>query len=186
MASDAASADKASAACGDASLLLDDAGLPVAPSELPHLLDASIEAASAPQESKDGVRIVDVKVHAPAHTLTQPPVTTDLEPTYVAASTFASLAPYPDTKPHHYDDLPGAWRIAVEPSSAGDPRWPWRASLARAALEATWNRANVLLPAKAGDAVVQLRIVLPADVHALRVTLLRDGIEHETREVPVP
>jgi D-alanyl-D-alanine carboxypeptidase len=166
--------------CGDASLQLDAAGLPLAPAEPPHLVDASIEAA------KDGVRVVDVKVHAPAHTLTQPPVTTDQEPTYLAASTFASLCPYADTKPHHYDDLPGAWRVAVEPSQAGEPRWPWRASLAKPALEATWNRANVLLPGKAGDAVVQLRIVLPAEVHALRVTLLRDGIEHDTREVPVP
>ncbi len=178
----AAEGDKAP--CTEGSLQLDGAGVPVAPAEPPHLVDASVEA-----PGKDGVRVVDVKVHAPAHTLTQPPVTTDQEPTYVAASTFASLSPYPETKPRRYEDLPGAWRVAVEPSGVGgksELRWPWRASLAKAALEATWNRANVLLPARAGDAVVQLRIELPAEIHAVRVTLLRDGLEHESREVPVP
>jgi hypothetical protein len=173
-------ADGEKAPCGDASLQLDGAGRAVAPAEAPQLVDASIEP------EKDGVLVVGVKVHSPAHTPTQPPVTTDQEPTYGATSTFAALSPYPETQPHRYDDLPGAWRVAIEPSPAADTRWPWRASLAKAGLELTWNRANVLLPAKAGDAVVQVRIALPADVHALRVTLLRDGAEHETREVPVP
>jgi zinc D-Ala-D-Ala carboxypeptidase len=173
-------ADGEKAPCSDASLQLDSAGRAVAPAEAPHLVDASIEPAQG------GVRIVDVKVHAPAHTLTQPPVTTPQEPTYDAAATFMALAPYAGTQPHHYDDLPGAWRIAIEPSLAAATRWPWRASLARADLEATWNRANLLLPARAGDAVVQVRIALPANVHAVRVTLLHDGAEHETREVAVP
>ena len=175
---DAESADKTP--CGDASLQLDASGRALAPAELPRLLDASAFPAN------NGVRVVEVKVHAPAHTLTQPPVTTDQEPTYDAGSTFAELAPYPGTKPHRYDDLPGAFRVAVEPSPAGETRWPFRASLAKASLEATWNRANVLLPAKPGDATVQLRLMLPDSVHAVRVTLLRDGVEHDTREIPLP
>ena len=169
------------APCGQASLQLDGAGRAVAPDEPPRLLDASLEP------GKDGVRVVDVRVHAPAHTPTQPPVTTDQEPTYGATDSFASLAPYPETKPHRYDNLPGAWRVAIEPSPPSDAvRWPWRSSLAKPALEATWNRANLLLPAKAGDLLVQVRLTLPEGVHALRVTLLRDGVEHDTRDVTVP
>lgn len=166
--------------CGDASLQLDDAGRAVAPEELPHLVDASVD------REKDGVRLVSVKVHVPAHTPTQPPITTDREPTYEATSSFTALSPYPDTQPHRYDDLPGAWRVAIEPSPRGQSPWPWRASLANADLETTWNRANLLLPSKPGEAVVRVRLTLPADVHAVRLTLLRDGQEHETRVVNVP
>ncbi len=70
------------------------------------------------------------------------------------------------------------------PAPAG-ARWPWRTSLAAAKLADTWNRANVILPAKSGDTTVPLRITLPAGVHTLKVTLLRDGVEHDTRDVDV-
>jgi D-alanyl-D-alanine carboxypeptidase len=166
--------------CGDASLLLDAAGRAVGPDEPPHLVDASVSTAS------NGVRVITVKVHAPAHTPTQPPVTTDQEPLLDASSSFTSLSPYPGTQPHRYDDLPGAWRVAIDTTSPEAPAlWPWRVSLARAELEATWNRANVLLPSQAGDVVVRIRVAL-LGVRKLRVTLLRDGQEHETREATVP
>ncbi len=65
-------------------------------------------------------------------------------------------------------------------------RWPWRASLARADLAATWNRANLVLPAKAGDSDVRMRIVPPPGTLRVRATLLHDGAEHGTRELAMP
>jgi D-alanyl-D-alanine carboxypeptidase len=166
--------------CGEASLQLDAAGHVAAPGDPPHLVDATVEPA------KDGVTVVDVKVRSPAHTPTQPPVTTNQEPTYDATSTYASLVPYPATQAHRYDDLPGAWRVAIEPSPPLASRWPWRASLARADLETTYNRANLVLPAKAGEQTVQVRASLPPGTHSVRVTLWKDATEHETREIAVP
>ena len=164
--------------CGDASLQLDESGRTLSPSEAPTLTGAAV----GPE--KDGVRVIEVQVHAPAHTPTQSPVTTAEEPCYGDGSTFEALVPYPDAEPHRYPDLPGAWRVAIEPVTAGEVRWPFRASLARSDLEATWNRANVVLPARTGDGVVRVRVALPASASAVRVTLLRDGVEHGTREVP--
>jgi hypothetical protein len=163
--------------CRDASLRLDENGRVVAPVEEPHVVEASAKAIEG------GAVIVDASVHAPAHAPTQTPVTTEEAPTYVEGASFESLVPYPDTKAHRYADLPGAWRVAVEPVPALPVRWPWRASLAKAELAATWNRANLMLPAKAGDAHVRVRIAVPPGVDKLRVTLLRDGQEHDTREI---
>ena len=166
------------APCGDASLRLDSAGRVQVPAEEPRLVDAGAKAAGAEV-------LVEVTVHAPAHTPTQTPVTEERGPTFVAGATFDALVPYPDTRPHAYPDLPGAWRVAVEPVPATEARWPWRASLARPELAVTWNRANLVLPAKAGDATVHVRLVAPSGTQKLRVTLLRDGQEHDTREVAV-
>jgi hypothetical protein len=107
-------------------------------------------------------------------------------PAYAEGSTFEALVPYADTRPHSYPDLRGAWRVAVEPVPQGSVGWPWRASLAKADLAVTWNRANLVLPAKSGEVHVQVRVAPPAGVRKLRVTLLRDGVEHEVREVDRP
>jgi hypothetical protein len=163
--------------CRAESLRLDGDGRIAAADEDPSLADARVRRAS------DHHVMVDLRVHASPHTPTQTPVTTEDGPTYVEGATFTSLAPFAGSKPHRYDDLPGAWRVAVEPVPPGAVRWPWRASLAKAKLSATWNRANVVLPAEPGDATVHLRIDLPSDARKLRVTLLRDGVEHGTREI---
>jgi hypothetical protein len=42
-----------------------------------------------------------------------------------------------------------------------------------------------VLPSQPGDAVVRLRVALPPTAEKLSVTLLRDGVEHGTREVAV-
>jgi len=164
--------------CKDDSLRLDADGRPKPPLEEPRIVDALFS------DRPEGI-VAEVKIHAPAHTLTQTPVTREEAPTYAPDATFESLVPYAGTQPHRYDDLPGAWRIAIEPVPASPTSaWPWRASLARSELAGTWNRANLLLPAKAGDATVRVRIALPRAVtDHLRVTLLRDGIEHDTREL---
>jgi zinc D-Ala-D-Ala carboxypeptidase len=171
------------APCGDSSLRLDASGRVAAPAEEPQLLDARASWA------KDGATLVEVTVRAPAHTPTQTPVTAADGPTYHERDSFAALVPYPETadaQPHDYDDLPRAWRVAVEPVPALPLRWPWRASLSEPELAATWNRANVVLPAKVGSTSVKLRVILPTGTRGLRVTLLRDGEPHGTREVAAP
>ncbi len=172
--------DDARAPCGKASLSIDPEGHVVSPAEAPHLLDA--RAVARP----DGSVLVEVTVQAPAHTPTQPPVLGRDGPTYVSGATFLALSPYPGTAPHRYPDLPGAWRLAVEAVAVPAAHWPWRASLAGAELQTPWNRANVLLPAKTGDTSIRMTIVVPSHVRDLRVTLLRDGIEHDTRDVALP
>ena len=166
--------------CGDGSLRLDPKGMVVAPADEPQLLDARASA------TRDGATIVEVTVRASAHTPTQTPITTAEGPTYREGDGFAALVPYADAQPHHYDDLPGAWRVAVEPVPLGPVRWPWRASLAKPELAVTWNRANVVLPARAGDSSVKVRVMVPHGAETLRVTLLHDGQEHDVRAVPLP
>ncbi|HEY4016252.1 MAG TPA: M15 family metallopeptidase [Polyangiaceae bacterium] len=171
------------APCGDASLRLDPTGRVVSPDEEPRLVEAH---ASAAPDAGDGAVVIDATIHAPPHTPTQTPITTADGPTYQDPAGFGALVAYPGGQPHAYVDLPGAWRIAVQPSPARGPRWPWRASLARSDLGATWNRANVVLPAKAGDAHVRLRVVVARETKALDVTLLRDGKEHSVIRVALP
>jgi D-alanyl-D-alanine carboxypeptidase len=165
--------------CGEQALRLDDTGkLRTAPEE-PRVVDAQITSAG------DAVT-VDVTVHVGPHTPTQTPVTTDDGPSYGADATYESLAPYPESKAHRYPDLPGAWRVAVEPVPEAPIAWPWRASLAKPELAEVWNRANLVLPARGGDVRVRVRAVPPAGTRKLRITVLRDGVEHETREVDRP
>jgi D-alanyl-D-alanine carboxypeptidase len=165
--------------CGEQALRLDENGKVRSSAEEPRLVDVQTTAAG------DGV-VVDVVVHVGSHTATQPPVTSDDGPAYDVGATFEALAPYPDSKPHSYPDLPGAWRVAVEPDPEASTAWPWRASLARPELGAVWNRANLVLPARAGDVKVRLRLAPPSGTRQLHVTLLRDGVEHETRTLARP
>ena len=83
----------------------------------------------------DGALVVEVKVNAPAHTLTQPPVLGANGATLNEETTFEKLVPYKKTAPHRYPDLPNSWRVAVEEiPGAPESKWPWRASLARATM----------------------------------------------------
>jgi D-alanyl-D-alanine carboxypeptidase len=166
--------------CGKASLWLDPAGRVIGPLDEPRLTDVRALAQA------DGVVEVEATVHAPAHTPTQPPVFGRTGAAYGRQANFLAFSPYAGTLPHRYPDLPGAWRLAVEAVPTPATRWPWRASLASSELESPWNRANVVLPAKAGEVGVRVPIVVPAEVRMLRVTLLRDGIEHDTRELALP
>jgi D-alanyl-D-alanine carboxypeptidase len=176
------------APCGDASLRLDATGRVWAPAEEPRVVSAGASAADATtaRTAGDAAVLVEVTVHAPAHTPTQTPVTTAEGPTYHEQDAFGALVPYPGAQPHRYADLPGAWRVAIEPVPAGAVRWPWRASLARGELAATWNRANVVLPAKAGEVTVRVRVVVPKGALALHVALLRDGREQDLHRVSLP
>ncbi len=113
--------------CGKESLELDDQDRIVAPTELPHIVEARavVEA--------DGSIRVEVTVHAPPHTPTQPPVTDTQGPIYPAGSTYLALAPYSDAAPRRYVDLRGAWRVAVEPATPADAR-RWSRAMAVASV----------------------------------------------------
>ncbi len=166
--------------CGDASLRLDATGRVAAPAEPPTLVDAHATATA------DGSVVVDVALHVPPHTPTQTPVTTAEGPTYREGDGVATLVPFAESQSHAYPDLPGAWRVGIEPAAPRGARWPFRAALCKPELASTWNRANLVLPARAGDSIVRVRVVVPAGTDALSVALLRDGEAHDVRRVPVP
>jgi D-alanyl-D-alanine carboxypeptidase len=169
--------EEAGSPCGKAALWLDPSGRVVSPTEPPSLGETRASARG------DEV-LIEALVHAPAHTPTQTPILDPTGPSYSEGSTFLSVAPRADVKPRSYKDLPGAWRLAVEPVPAGSTSWPWRASLAAQEVSATWNRANVILPARAGDTTVRMRISLPG-AKRMRVALVRDGLARDAREVTV-
>src|SRR5208283_4948759 len=79
--------------CGDASLRLDSAGQVLAPAEEPRLLNAQLSTAA------DGATVVEVGVHAAAHTPTQTPITNAGGPTYRKGDGFTALVPYPESQP---------------------------------------------------------------------------------------
>lgn len=177
-----AGGEKKARPCGDNSVLwLDENGRPVAANEEPRILDVRTLPTKV-----DGAILIEVKVLLPPRTITQPPVMrAEGVAAYTGGQTFDALVPYKKTKPHRYDDLPGAWRLGVEAASETAARWPWRASLARESLARIYNRANMILPAASGDVWIRLVVSPPAGAASLRVTLLRDGAEHGTREVPL-
>jgi hypothetical protein len=167
--------DGAPAPCGDDALWVEPNGRPYAPEEPPRIEDARVTAVSR------GKLRIEVKLRTPAHTLTQPPIF-EGDSGYPEGATFESFVPYPNTRPRAFADLPGAYRLGVEPMSAepttepSQPaRWPWRVSLAKGALAKTYNRANLLLPA-----------ARPVGVRALRIALLRGGDAAGAREIPLP
>jgi zinc D-Ala-D-Ala carboxypeptidase len=168
--------DDKPAPCKDASLWLDDRGEPIAPDKAPEILDVKVTR-------KDKIVLLEIKVSAAPHTITQTPVLTEA---FVLSEheRWDSLPFYRKTIEHRFEDLPGAWRIGVEPSGE-PPSWPWRVSLARSTVGKVYNRANLYLPAAPGESVVKLSIRHDRAT-ALRVTLLKDGAEHGTREVPLP
>jgi D-alanyl-D-alanine carboxypeptidase len=172
--------DDARTPCGPASLRLGADGRVIAPDEDPHWLDTRVVAGPL------GI-VIELTVHVPAHTPTQPPVVGPNGPAYGNGSTFMALTPYALTAAHRYPDLPRAWRVAIEPNPPGSVRWPWRVSLASPDLASTWNRANLLLPGRFGDVHMRIPIATKgAAIERLRVTLLRDGVEHETRSMAMP
>ena len=172
--------DDATTPCRTESLRLDAQGRVAAPADLPHLVD--VRASTTP----DGATRIEATINAPPHTPTQPPVLGPDGPGYPAGATYMAFAPFPEATPRRYADLPGAWRLAVEPLPASATRWPWRASLASGKLAETWNRANVVPPP--ARASRRSRSSWPSRPGRARVqvTLLRGGVEYETRALDLP
>jgi hypothetical protein len=122
--------------------------------------------------------------------VTQPPILTADGPAYTDGASFEALVPYPRRAPHRYSALPGAWRLGVE-VAGGDARFPWRASLAADSLARTYNRANLYVPARPGEARHALVIfvpngaVTPVTAVTLRVALLEADAPRSTVDVSV-
>ena len=94
---------------------------------------------------------------------------------YAPGSTFEKLSPYPETPPRSFPPLAGAWVVAVEPvPNDTGIAWPWRAGIAASIVGQTYDRANVLLPARAGS--VTLKIPIPDAPSKVRVVLLEGGV----------
>ncbi|MCL2449408.1 MAG: M15 family metallopeptidase [Polyangiaceae bacterium] len=165
--------------CGKASLHLGADGRVVAPADPPHLAGAHVSPAPG------GAVDVEAIVVSPAHTPTQPPLFGADAPGYPDGATYLAVAANAGVAPRAYPDLPGAWRIAIAPDPAGPTAWPWRASLAAPDLAATWNRANVVLPAKPGELHVHVRVTPPPSARALSVALSLDGAAHDVLTLPI-
>ena len=118
--------------------------------------------------------IVEVKLDVPEQLLTQPPIVGLGSAGYAMGVTFEKLAPYPNTKARAFPPLAHAWVVAVEPvpNDTGTP-WPWRAAITLPITGQIYDRANVLLPARAG--MVTINVPIPA-VPKVRIVLLEGGI----------
>jgi len=120
-------------------------------------------------------RVVDVKVGIQKSTPTQPPVVGLDGLGYEKASSFERLVPYPDVEARGYVPLPGAWVIAVEPiPNDTGVAWPYRAALTIPLHGQIYNRANVILPARAGDTTI--RVPIPSGITKVKVTLMESGV----------
>ncbi len=163
--------------CGDQALLIGADGAPLANTATPH-----IESLQARREHS-GVRVL-VTVSIPARTVTQTPVTSRVAAVYGPDATYLSVAPFNRTGaiPRAYDDLRGAWRLALGPRRS--TQWPWRAAL-RASNTPMWvNGANQRLPALQG--LVTIEVVIPPVGDGVRAALVRDGhVEGPPHDAPI-
>lgn len=141
-------------------LHLDAEGHPVASSEPPQIADLK-------KTKKHGI---DVKLEVPEGLLTQPPIAV----AYENGETFEKVTPYPETAPRAFPPIAGAWVVGVEPvpNSTGTA-WPWRAAISAPLNGQIYNRANVVLPARAGN--VTVRVPIPKAVAKVKVVLMESG-----------
>jgi D-alanyl-D-alanine carboxypeptidase len=130
-------------------------------------------------------RLVEVKLDVPAGVLTQPPIVGPDGAGYATGSTFQKLSPYPDTAPRAFAPLAGAWVVGVEPvPNDTGVAFPWRAAITPSIHGQIYDRANVLLPARAG--ATTLKIPVPAKASTVKVVLLEGGVpkgEEQTVEL---
>lgn len=141
-------------------LHLDAEGHAVSASEAPQVADIK-------KTKKHGV---DVKLEVPEGLLTQPPIAV----AYENGETFEKVTPYPETPPRAFAPITGAWVVGVEPvpNTTGTP-WPWREGISAPLNGQIYNRANVLLPARAGN--VTVRVPVPKTVSKVKVILMEGG-----------
>ncbi len=164
-----ASLDDASA-CGARALQLDDAGMPRPATEPPRIVSVSTSR-------KGAATVVEVKVHVPPGTLTQPPGMPDAV-RWTEGGSFENIAPV-GLAGHAYPSLPGAWRLGV--SADQGKTWPYRVALATQRPAALYNKANVLLPAEPGN--ITVRVVLEGVVAGRADASLRAGLVRGDGEI---
>jgi LAS superfamily LD-carboxypeptidase LdcB len=151
-------------------LHLDEHGRPLAAANAPQ-----ISSAHASSAKKWHGKLVEVKLNVPDGVATQPPIIGPDGAGYAPGSTFEKLAPYPEVPARAFPPLAGAWMVGVEsvPNDTG-VAWPWRAGIAAAIVGQTYDRANVLLPARPG--AVTLKLPIPDAPAQVRVVLLENGV----------
>ena len=156
-------------------LHLDEHGRPVLADEKPSLLSVSRGSA----KKWNGI-VVEAKLEVPSGVLTQPPIVSTEGAGYSDKSSFESLIPYPETKPRGFTPLARAWVVAVEPvPNTTGVAWPWRAAITRPENAQIYDRANVLLPARAGSFAVKIPI---PNATKVKVTLMENGIQSGVME----
>lgn len=163
---------------GPGALHLDAQGKP-----LPAESSPAIDNVSAARVKKWQGNGVEVKLTVPDGVTTQPPIVGTDAAGYGAGATFEKLAPYPATEPRAFPPLDDAWVVAVEPvPNDTGAAWPYRAALTYPPVGRIYNRANVVLPARAGALTV--KVPVPASVTHARVVLLQGGVPRgQPREV---
>lgn len=167
--------------CKNHALLLGDDGTPnVATGEMP-----SIDRASA--ERRKGELRIDLHLHVPPGTLTQPPVATLAS--HIGATLGVSDAGVPTAASHpggtsrEFPDLAGAVRIGIGLGDGND--YPIRVALAARAPAEVYNRVNTWLPAESGKSRIRAAVA-PSGADAaskVRIALLRDGKVLSVREI---
>lgn len=151
-------------------LHLDDHGHPLPSASPPQI--ASAHRASA---KKWKGHLVEVKLVVPDGVATQPPIVGPDGAGYAPGSTFEKLSPYPETSPRAFPPLAGAWVVGVEPvPNDTGVAYPWRAGISLTTVGQTYDRANVLLPARPGS--VTLKIPIPDAPSRVRVVLMEAGV----------
>ena len=151
-------------------LHLDEHGRPLPASNAPQIL-----AAHAASAKKWKGHIVEVKLAVPDGVATQPPVVGPDGAGYVTGSSFERLSPYPESPARAFPPISGAWVVAIEPvPNEGGVAWPWRAAISATIVGQTYDRANVLLPARPGN--VTLKVPIPDAPSKVRVVLMEGGV----------
>lgn len=168
--------DKKKGAAQGGALHLDAHGRPLPPARPPSLAAVTRGARTEKKKKKDGrAALLEVKVDVAEHTATQPPIVGPGAAGYdVDGATFAALAPYPETERRAFPPLPGAWVVAIEPvPNTTGVAWPWRAALTTPVHASIYDRANVALPARAGE--ITVKVPVPASTTRVKVVLLEGG-----------
>jgi len=151
-------------------LHLDEHGRPLLSANAPQI--ASAHRATA---KKWKGHLVEVKLNVPDGVATQPPVVGPDGAGYAAGSTFEKLSPYPEVPARAFPPLATAWVVGVEPiPNDTGVGYPWRAGISATLVGQTYDRANVLLPARPGS--VTLKIPIPEASSRVRVVLLEAGV----------
>jgi hypothetical protein len=151
-------------------LHLDEHGRPLPASNAPQM-----QAAHRASAKKWKGQLVEVKLAVPDGVATQPPIVGPDGAGYAPGATFEKLSPYPETPARAFPPVTGAWVVAVEPiPNDTGVAWPWRAGISAPIVGQTYDRANVLLPARPGSTT--LKIPIPDSAARVRVVLMESGV----------
>jgi zinc D-Ala-D-Ala carboxypeptidase len=165
--------------CKDNAVLMREGQAPSGAQELPEIAAVKVH--------KHGAHTVtlSVTIEVPQGTLTQPPIFGKLVTPYTETTSYLTLAPFVNTLPRAYAPLPSATRLAIEPvpRDANTTHWPYRYALAGQDPAPIYNRANVVLPVRAGT--LRMEILIPRGATEIKLGLEHGGVVKESRSLRV-